>query len=91
MDYRHLVETRQYDPAELRDPFDRGVAAGIEHAIDDLETFLANEYTADDSDPLFERVEASRAGQVVEEAREWLYSTYCQTVVELLDNEAADE
>lgn len=89
MDYVHLVESGQYDPREL-EPERRQFCNGIKVAIGDVDAAIALDYQDFDDTPLHERLVNSVAQEVAEHVKRRLYSTYCESVVCLLDEQFAE-
>lgn len=90
MDFVHLVESGQYDPKEL-EPERWQFCNGIKTAIEDVDAAIALDYQDFDDTPLHERFVNSVAQEVAEHVKRYLYSTYCESVVSLLDDQSVQE
>ena len=89
MDFVHLVESGRYDPKEL-EPEGWQFCNGIKYAIEDVDCAISDYQDCEDT-PLHERLVNSVVQEAAEHIKDYLYSSYCESVVSLLEEQCAEE
>ena len=91
MDYVRLVENGTYKKEELNEA-NKNFIDGMEFVLNELkEGFFNDSDFLDDFSPTIAKMKQEIAGKAVEEIKDWIYITICETIVCAIDNQLEEE